>query len=272
MAAIGEPPVEEPASVPQFTVSSTVVGAAQGLASFGEAVGDVFAIDCVGEPGEYAIDMAAWHLGTMMTGTFRSSALRFSRSRALVAQSGLDHILVQLYVAGGFAGDADGRDVLVQPGNVVIFDLSRPFHTQTTDFTNISLLVPRAHFEAVFDEPLGLHGLVLSQDRHMVAILAAYLQALAERMPHLLPKDARAAAVATAGLTTTVLQEYADSPRSVRLSSPRSARRRAISTIAFTIPLWTSRRWRRNSPCRGRRSTACSNRSAASPVVFVAAA
>ena len=212
MAAIGEPPVEEPASVPQFTVSSTVVGAAQGLASFGEAVGDVFAIDCVGEPGDYAIDMAAWHLGTMMTGTFRSSALRFSRSRALVGQSGLDHILVQLYVAGGFAGDADGRDVLVQPGNVVIFDLSRPFHTQTTDFTNISLLVPRAHFEAVFDEPLGLHGLVLSQDRHMVAILAAYLQALAERMPHLLPKDARAAAVATAGLTTTVLQEYADSP------------------------------------------------------------
>lgn len=220
---------DSPAVVPHFTLSSAIVGAKQGLASFAEAVGDVFAITPVDAPDDYAIDMAAWHLGTMMTGTFRSSALRFTRSKALVAQSGLDHVLVQLYVAGGFSGDADGRAIKVQAGDIVIFDLSRPFHTQTSAFTNITLLVPRVHFEAEVDDPACLHGLVLSQDRHMIAMLAGYLQQLAERMPHLLPKDASAAAAATAALTTTVLKDFADpAPVGMPVVSPFRAAARHI--------------------------------------------
>lgn len=214
-------PPDDLGVVPHFILSSGDVGSRQGLASFAEVVADVFAIACVGAPQDYAIDMAAWHLGTMMTGTFRSSALRFTRSRALVAGSGLDHLLVQLYVAGGFTGDADGRAVEVRAGDIVIFDLARPFATVASDFINITLLVPRAHMEAAFDDIGGLHGMVLSQDRQMVGLLAGYVQALAERMPRLLLKEANAAATATAALTVTVLKDCAASvPAGAPVVSP----------------------------------------------------
>lgn len=155
--------------------------------------------------GEYRLDLIGWHLGTLMLGMFRSSALAFERSPLLVGTSGLDHMLVQLYVQGGFTGTAGNKPVVVEPGDIVVFDLAFGLKTRTTDFCNISLLVPRPFFESTRTDLSNLHGLVLPAAAPMTAVLASYIMALTDRIPFLTMHEGDVAAKSTVALITTVL-------------------------------------------------------------------
>ena len=145
-----------------------------------------------------------------MLGTFRSSALAFDRPASLVAASGLDHLLVQLYVEGGFTGVADREPIVVAPGDIVVFDLTRTLHTRASDFGNISLLIPRAFFAATHAEISALHGRVLPAGGAFTGVLASYMIALAERIPALDAREGDLAAKSTAALITTVLASHDD--------------------------------------------------------------
>jgi AraC-like DNA-binding protein len=210
--------------IPHFQVSSDDVPPAMAFDAFQQSVQDVFTLSRVDSEGEraYRLDLIAWHLGTLMLGSFRSSALAFDRPPSLVASGGLDHALVQLYVEGGFTGLADDRPVTVEPGDIVIFDLSRTLHTRASDFGNISLLIPRAFFETGGTDIAPLHGLVLRADAPFTGVLSSYLVALVERMPTLGPAEADVAAKATAALVTTILsaQEERGAPTGRAIASP----------------------------------------------------
>lgn len=192
-------------ALPSFQISTDQVPGPEALAAFRQSVQDVFALTCLGEAEDYRLDLVAWHLGTLMIGRFGSSALAFDRGAALVAASGLDHLLVQLYVDGGFAGVAADRPVTVTPGDIVIFDLAHGLHTQASDFTNISVLVPRAFFAPLHIDVSRLHGLVLPATGALAAMLGSYMTALVDRLPTLDMADAEVAARSTVALMTTML-------------------------------------------------------------------
>ena len=192
-------------AIPQFQVCSREIGADAAFEAFRHSVQDVFALTRLGPAARHHTDLTAWHLGTMMLGQFRSSALRFDRPGELIASGGLNHLLVQLYLEGSFTGDADGVPVSVNQGDIVVFDLARGLTTTSTDFVNFTLLIPRPLFEAAVDDVGSLHGAVLPRDAQMAGVLASYMIALCERMPALPLREADAAAAATAALTTTVL-------------------------------------------------------------------
>lgn len=210
-----------PTAIPHFHVSTEEVSEEIGFATFQHSVQDVFLLSRLSE-GPYLLEISAWNLGTMMVGRFRSSAMAFDRPPALVATGGLDHLLVQLYVEGGFSGMADDRPVTIRPGDIVVFDLTRTLNTKASDFTNISLLIPRPFFEATHDDVGALHGTTLPADRPMTSVLASYIKAFAERLPALSPTEAGTAAKATAGLATTILSIGATPARTARtpISSP----------------------------------------------------
>jgi AraC-like DNA-binding protein len=174
------------------------------FAAFEQSVQDVFSITRRSD-GDYQLDLIAWHLGTIMLGTFRSSALTFDRSPSLVGSSGLDHFLVQLYVEGGFDGVAGDKPVTVGAGDIVIFDLAQTLQTQASDFSNISLLIPRAFFEPTNSRMDILHGLVLPTGGAIAGMLASYMIALAERITALAADEAEVAARSTVALITNLL-------------------------------------------------------------------
>ncbi|WP_162233701.1 helix-turn-helix domain-containing protein [Sphingomonas sp. Leaf17] len=188
-------------------VSSADVGGPAALASYRQAVDSVFACILPDRTSEadYTCDIMAWHLGTLMFGSFRSSALCFDRSADRVAMSGMDHILVQLYLEGRFTGRADDRPITVGSGDICLFDMCATLDTCASDFHNLSFMVPRAFFDAGVGDAAALHGVVLSADRPQTALLADYITALARRLPMLGARDAEAAASATILLLTTVL-------------------------------------------------------------------
>ncbi|MEG3086319.1 helix-turn-helix domain-containing protein [Sphingomonas sp. PB4P5] len=206
-------------TVPNFQVASADVGGAAAFDAFAASVADVFALALVGEMAvtEYQLTLSAWHLGTLMIGDFRSSALAFDRSGALTAAGGLDHLLIQLYVEGGFTGTADDRKLEVRAGDIVVFDLTRMLSTVTTPFRNISLLVPRTSFEDALEEVDCLHGMILHHETPLGGLLANYLESLVARLPQLTPADAIVSANATVGLAVTVLAAHA--PRGLASAS-----------------------------------------------------
>lgn len=206
-------------AIPYFHVSTGDLPDDLAFAAFQQSVQDVFLLTRLCG-GPYRLDIAGWNLGMMMAGRFSSSAMAFDRPPALVASGGLDHVLVQLYVEGGFTGLADGRPVTVRPGDVIVFDLTRTISTRASDFTNISLLIPRPVFEASHDDVSALHGVVLPADRPMTGVLASYVTAFTERLPALSPAEAGTAARATAGLASTILSTSAIPEARTRIPIP----------------------------------------------------
>ncbi|EQB18339.1 helix-turn-helix domain-containing protein [Sphingobium lactosutens] len=192
-------------SLPTFRISTDSMTGPDALTAFGQSVQDVFSLTCLGDPECYRLDVAAWHLGTIMVGWFRSSALAFDRDAALAAASGLDHLLVQLYVGGGFTGSAADRSVTVRAGDIVIFDLIHGLRTRASDFSNISVLVPRAFFAPTLQDISRLHGLVLPADNPLAAMLGSYMTSLVDRLPSLGVADGQLAARSTVALVTTML-------------------------------------------------------------------
>lgn len=205
--------------LPSFHVSTKVVPGDLALAQFEQAVQDVFALR---RPNDepYAVEIVSWHMGTIMVGSFRSSALSFHRSAELVGSSGLDHVLVQLYQEGGFDGHAGDRAVRVEAGDIVVFDLTQTLQTTATDFQNISLLLPRALFGPGDTGIAQLHGLVLPASSPMTGMLASYLTALAERAGSIGRDEALVAARSTAALVTTLLAARIDEHAAASPSSP----------------------------------------------------
>jgi len=214
------PDASERSGIPYYQVSTDDVSGLQGLEAFRQSVQDLFALTPL-SAAPYRIDMIAWHLGTLMLGSVRSSALAFDRPASLVAASGLDHLLVQLYVEGGFTGTADTRPVVVTPGDIVVFDTTRTLHTRASDFGNITLLIPRSFFAATHADVSALHGRVLPAGGAFTGVLASYMIALAERLPALDAREGDLAARSTAALITAVLASHDDrGPAAVAIPSP----------------------------------------------------
>jgi AraC-like DNA-binding protein len=144
-------------------------------------------------------------MGLMVLGSFRGPAMRFDRTTSLVASSGLDHILVQLYVEGGFAGHAGDRTIEVEQGDICVFDMLGTLSTRSRAFRNLSFMMPRAALSARINDPSALHGCVIPASSPLAAILGDYLHALARRAPMLNASEAMIAALATASLVATIL-------------------------------------------------------------------
>ncbi|MFN3815112.1 helix-turn-helix domain-containing protein [Brevundimonas sp.] len=192
--------------VPSFAIDGREVGTPAALQAFGGSVQDVFGVELVDPaPTGRPIDLVAWHLGTIMLGVFSGPPLYFNRPPALVARSGLDHILVQLYTEGGFSGMAGSKPVTVVAGDICVFDLTDTISTRATSFCNYSLLIPREALYSTLDDLSPLHGMVVPSTTPLAGILAEYIISLSRRVPTLNAREALLAALATAALTSTVL-------------------------------------------------------------------
>jgi AraC-like DNA-binding protein len=185
-------------------------------------------------PDAFRVEMTAWHLGAVMLGSIRASALSFDRTPAIVSASGMDHLMVQLYTEGGFSGRAGERAITVAPGDICVFDLTQTLRTRATAFHNLTLLVPRPYMAAAVENVSALHGLVLSGGDPLTELLAEHLRALASRVPRLASAPAASSAArGTIALITTMLAAAATPSRAARGSSTAapSPHRRAMQLI-----------------------------------------
>lgn len=104
-----------------------------------------------------------------------------------------DHLVLQLYLSGGFAGEIGGEPIRVARGQIAVCDLRRPLAVEAMTSNTIGLSVPRALLHGI---DLDSHPARLEPARER--LLAARLTALHRRLPKL-------AAAEMPGVTTELV-------------------------------------------------------------------
>lgn len=139
------------------------------------------------------------HLGNAILCRAGASGLRFERDRALVARMGVDHILAHVRLAGrSQVAVGGGGEHACAPGDICLFDLSRPLSARSTEYRALTVVLPRALFGANQAALDGLHGAVIRGATPFGRMLNDHLRALDAHAIGFSEPEAAAAAEATA--------------------------------------------------------------------------
>ncbi len=162
-----------------------------------------------GDPDEpFSVNYRAYHLGDILVGVGQFDATHFSRSRHKIRSDGLDHIMLQLYTAGGYKGDLGERSVLVRPGEIVTLDMTRELRTLSLASENITVLIPRDAIQGRV-LPHGHHA--AGDEGEMIGgLLADHLRALMARLETVRQSAAGHVAEATIALYRAALAPTPD--------------------------------------------------------------
>lgn len=158
--------------------------------------------DMTGPDGEtrgkdFRASIDACDLGGVVFGITRAETQLFQRDSRRVARDDLDHILVQVFLEGG--GTA-GRDQNIQAGDMLIIDLDQTHEMITSDFSNLTMVLPRELIPGVSDLLAPLHGKRLGAENPMVGFMSDHLQALWRHVPDMEIDQAGGALQGTIGL------------------------------------------------------------------------
>ena len=140
------------------------------------------------------------HLGNAILCRASASSLRFAREHALVARMGVDHILAHVRLSGHVRVAAGGGERDCAPGDICLFDLSRPLSARSTDYEALTVVLPRPLFGADQSALDALHGAVIRGETPFGRMLNGHLHALAAHATGFSEREAEAAARATAVL------------------------------------------------------------------------
>ena len=194
--------------LPRVHFASTDLSIGENYSLWCKVTNTLFDIDAEppGELRRFYADLTSYAMGSILLGHTRSMAQRFSRTTATIARSGIDHIIVQLYIAGGYQGTIGAAEVEVRAGDICVLDCAETLETQATDFENLTLAVPRTMLEARLPRLEAVHGLVLRAGSTWTEILSRHLLTLFELAPQMTIRDGDRVATGTIALLVACLQ------------------------------------------------------------------
>ena len=110
------------------------------------------------------IAMRSYNLGDLLVGDVIAPAHTLVRSREMIAQQGVDHILLQFYRRGQSVVETGRRAASVSEVQCIVFDLAQPVRivADAVDATNV--VIPRTLLEKQGCHPDALHGRPLDHD------------------------------------------------------------------------------------------------------------
>lgn len=123
--------------------------------------------------------LSAFHLSSTLMSSVTSGRQYFNRDRKLIAKDGLDHFLIQVYTEGSTSGQwSKNNNSTVRSGDIFLLDLNQPIKSLASDFSCLTLMVPRNMLGAKLPEPERWHGRVLPRETILAKLLAEHLQTL----------------------------------------------------------------------------------------------
>ncbi|GJE68549.1 helix-turn-helix domain-containing protein [Methylorubrum podarium] len=104
------------------------------------------------------IAMDNYHLGELLVGEVRAPAQILERTPRMVAQQGLDHLLLQFYHSGTSRVEVAWGEADVGPNTCILFDLAQPATVVAEPVHATNLLLPRALVAESVPNVASLHG------------------------------------------------------------------------------------------------------------------
>ncbi len=113
----------------------------------------------------------------------------FGRSALKVSRDGLDHYMIQLYVRGLGISPKGRNEVTVRAGDILVSDLAQDTVIQTSDFENLSLVVPRALISGNLAKPDHQHQRVIPGDQPVAQLFKQMILVVFRNAPKMTIKD-----------------------------------------------------------------------------------
>lgn len=191
-----------------FSLDTATIGADQGIAAWRSATAALFDAEPLdADANAFRAVIRSYAIGPLLFGRAGSTAQRFVRDSAVVARAAIDHLLVQLYVAGGYRGTTTMGPIEVGSGDISVLDLAREFATRADgEFENLNLIVPRAMLVQAGIDVEALHGMVLRSDTALAQLLGNHLASLDRLADTMTVADGEAAADIAAALLVAALR------------------------------------------------------------------
>lgn len=113
-------------------------------------------------------------LGNMVVGNTTFNDQYCTRSTRLIAQTDLDHYLLQLVLAGEYRGDFNGTNMSVSPGDIFIMDLTQPLVSKKDAGARLTIVISRSELNKKWANK-NLHGFVLKAGNSTNKLLADFM-------------------------------------------------------------------------------------------------
>jgi len=152
------------------------------------------------EEARFTLTTRTYHTPRAILMRSQGTAFIMTRGPAMVARSP-DQLLIYLELEGSCDNDWAGRRERVEAGDVQIVDYARPFHSVTSDYANLIVILARESVPAALlaMEP---HGLVFRRGSGAARLIGAAMQALYAQADDLTVSEAEAAIEGIVALTT----------------------------------------------------------------------
>jgi AraC-like DNA-binding protein len=122
------------------------------------------------------------------------------RTADRVRRDGFDHVNLQMLRSGSMVAGDPGNERAMSPGDIVVFDTSRPQRTAVTDADYLSVAISRDAIATMLPGIRDLHGTILT--RGVAGLLGDLLLSLGRHVASVSP----AVASESAGLVGTLLR------------------------------------------------------------------
>ena len=127
--------------------------------------------------------------GSFMVGRRKFSARKNVCDRAMVARNGLDGYQLDFFRKGSLIGDCDGTEIKLNPGDIGVWDYSRPRHDVLSEGVSVMIYMPRDKI----DKATGgrsAHGTVFRAGQPSTQIITNLILGFADVMADMPVKDA----------------------------------------------------------------------------------
>lgn len=109
----------------------------------------------------------------------------FERDRYWSEQYDPDHIVVQLYLNGGFSGFSAGKGIAVNPGDIAVLDLRYPLKTRDLTSEVLCLVIPRSVYRSYGGQHADLTSMVIPAQHPLAQLIAEQIKLLWRTLPNM---------------------------------------------------------------------------------------
>lgn len=221
--------------IPSFLFSAAELSERDRFDAWQHEVAQLFDVAPAAEPRRFEGTIQGHLMDGMLVATNRFSGQEFRRDRRLVAKTGLDAYLVQLYTGGGFDGYADAAEMSVRAGDVCVFDLTDTLSTQASQSSTVSLVIPKLLIDRHWHARAPANGLVIQGRTALGQLMGAHLAALSKAVLDMTPGEAPLMAETTARLTAGCLNHFAGGDAMANGALRQALYERAIGHIRANL-------------------------------------
>ena len=183
------------------------------------------------DPAQFAALVDAWTLGEVVLAHSRLPAICLARTPDMARADGQDWISLAFQLNGTSIFTLDHGDVVrtIGPGEIIVFDMTRDFRSETSAHEVITCAVSRrAMLQVAHDIPQH-HGRMI--EGGWGRLLANYMISLVQQLPEMAAEDAPALSRTLVQLVAACLSAASDSPASPVSRRVADVRHRAETYI-----------------------------------------